>query len=133
MSRRFLRGFIGATQEAAPNRRVEAVAVVVGGLGFARCVAVLPQAEERTHAVSRDGASEQPALRLRAAEILERGADLLRLHTLGGDGNVERVSEAGDGADDRRGPVALDDGRDEALVDLYPVDRPVGCLRPALL
>ena len=61
-------------------------------------------------------ASEQP-------KFFERAADLLGFDALGGDRHVQRVAEAGDGGDDRRGLLALDQGGDEALVDLDPVDR----------
>jgi hypothetical protein len=62
-------------------------------------------------------------LGFRAAELLERGADLFGFHALRADRNVERVAERGDRVDDLRGALALHDRRDEALVDLDAVER----------
>ena len=87
--------------------------------------------EEAAHRIARDGAAEQPALGFRAAELLERGADLFGFHALRADRNVERVTERGDRVDDLRGALALHDGRDEALVDLDPVERQAVDLREA--
>src|SRR6185437_14986627 len=93
------------------------------GLPFLGADAGFAHAEEAAHGFARDGASVEPALRLGAAVTFERGADLLGLDALGADRNVERVAEAGDGVDDLGRALALDDGGDEALVDLDPVER----------
>src|SRR5690348_12659936 len=71
----------------------------------------------------RNRAAEQPALRLGAAEVGQGTAELRGSDAFGGNRTLEIVAETGDRADDRRGPFAFDDGRDEALVDLDPVER----------
>src|SRR3954468_14917560 len=84
--------------------------------------ALLAHVEEGAHGLGGDGAPEQPPLRLGAAKLLELVADMLGLDALRRDRDVQRVAELGDGRDDRRRLLALDQRRDEALVDLDPVD-----------